>query len=98
MDSKQTMPSWRAEIIAVGTELLMGEVVNSNAAYLSKELARIGVDVFYHATVGDNPGRIKGVFREAFQRSNLILVTGGLGPTDDDLTVSTLAELLETPM
>ncbi len=90
--------SWKAEIIAVGTELLMGEVINSNAAYLSQELAAIGIDVFYHTSVGDNPQRIKGLFQQAFRRSNLILVTGGLGPTDDDLTVSTLAELLDTPL
>lgn len=88
----------KAEIIAVGTELLMGEVVNSNATYLSQQLASLGVDVYYHTTVGDNPGRIKQVFEEALKRSNLLIVTGGLGPTDDDLTVATLAELLDTPM
>lgn len=88
----------RAEIIGVGTELLMGEVINSNAAYLSQELARLGIDVFYHTAVGDNPARIQDVFRQALTRSNLLMVTGGLGPTDDDLTVQTLAELFGAPM
>ncbi len=63
----------RAEIIAVGTELLMGDVVNSNATYLSKELAKIGIDVFYHTVVGDNPERIQDIFRRALDRSNLLL-------------------------
>lgn len=87
-----------AEIIAVGTELLMGEVVNTNAAYLSDELARVGVNVYFHTTVGDNPNRLKQVFRQALERSHLVLVTGGLGPTDDDLTVATLADLLDAPL
>lgn len=97
-ESQRTLPPFRAEIIAVGTELLMGEVINSNAGYLSQELARLGIDVFYHTVVGDNPARIQRVFQEALGRSNLILVTGGLGPTDDDLTIATLADLFETPM
>lgn len=88
----------RAEIIAIGTELLMGDVVNTNATWLSKELAALGVDVFYHQTVGDNPERIKGVVTLAASRAEILIFTGGLGPTDDDLTVATLAELYGSPL
>lgn len=89
---------WVAEIVAVGTELLLGEVVNSNAAWISKELANMGIHVYHHTTVGDNPDRMKAVFRQALGRANLLILTGGLGPTDDDMTLSVLAETLETPM
>jgi nicotinamide-nucleotide amidase len=82
----------RAEIIAVGTEVLMGEVINTNAAWISQQLADWGIDVYYHVTVGDNPARIQGVVRQALERSDLLIFTGGLGPTDDDLTVQTLAD------
>jgi nicotinamide-nucleotide amidase len=82
----------KAEIIAVGTELLMGDVVNSNAAWISKRLAELGVDVFHHTTVGDNQERIKQVIRQALERAELLIFTGGLGPTDDDLTIPTIAE------
>lgn len=88
----------RAEIIAIGTELLMGEVTNSNASYLSRELAGIGMDIFYHTAVGDNPQRMQEVLRLALGRSNVLLITGGLGPTDDDLTVQSLAQLLDEPL
>lgn len=88
----------RAEIIAVGTELLMGDVINSNAAWLSKELASLGVDVYYHHTVGDNPERIQGVLKKALDRAEFIIFTGGLGPTDDDLTVATLADYFQASM
>ncbi|MGE0200985.1 MAG: competence/damage-inducible protein A [Candidatus Melainabacteria bacterium] len=85
-----------AEIIAVGTELLLGDVINSNAAWLSRELAALGIHVYHHVTVGDNPARIQAVIDHALTRktqpANLLLFTGGLGPTDDDLTVATLAD------
>lgn len=87
-----------AEIIAIGTELLMGEVVNSNATYLSKELAQLGINVYYHSTVGDNPERIKAVVKQAINRANCLIFTGGLGPTEDDLTIRTLSELLDDPL
>ena len=64
----------RAEIIAVGTELLLGDVVNTNAAWLSRELALLGVDVFHHVTVGDNPDRIKNVIRQALERRRFEVV------------------------
>jgi nicotinamide-nucleotide amidase len=97
-DNMNPRGSLCAEIIAVGTELLMGEVINTNASHLSQQLASLGVDVYYHTAVGDNPARIKGVFKTALSRSNVLLVTGGLGPTDDDLTIATLADLLDTPL
>ncbi|TCT26698.1 competence/damage-inducible protein cinA [Melghiribacillus thermohalophilus] len=76
----------RAEIIAVGTELLLGQILNTNARWISRKLADLGIDVYYHHTVGDNLKRLKHVMNLAKERSNLIVVTGGLGPTDDDLT------------
>lgn len=87
-----------AEIVAVGTELLHGDISNTNAQYISKELAKIGVDVHYHSTVGDNPDRIKSVFEIAIKRAEIIIVTGGLGPTKDDITKETLAEYLGLSM
>ncbi|WP_078546993.1 competence/damage-inducible protein A [Litchfieldia alkalitelluris] len=83
-----------AEIIAVGSELLLGQIVNSNAQFLSKQLAEIGVNVYYHTVVGDNPHRLTEVIKVAQSRSNLIVFTGGLGPTKDDLTKETIAKLL----
>ena len=84
----------KSAIISVGTELLLGQVVNTNAAYLSQELNEMGVDVLYHYTMGDNPGRLKSVMQFAMQDCDLFLITGGLGPTEDDLTKETLCELL----
>ena len=75
-----------SEIIAVGTELLHGDIANTNAQYISKKMALIGVDVHYHTVVGDNPLRMEKVFEAALQRADVILVTGGLGPTKDDIT------------
>ncbi|MBD8068229.1 competence/damage-inducible protein A [Bacillus sp. PS06] len=83
-----------AEIIAVGSELLLGQIVNSNAQFLSKQLAEIGVNVYYHTVVGDNPSRLAETIEVARKRSNLIVFTGGLGPTKDDLTKETIAKLL----
>lgn len=81
-----------AEILCIGSELLLGEIVNTNASYISKKLADIGISCFYQTTVGDNPDRIKQVLDIALKRSDIIIVTGGLGPTDDDLTVQTIAD------
>lgn len=88
----------KAEIIAIGTELLIGDVVNTNATWLSKELAALGIDVYYHVTVGDNPGRIQEIIAQAIERSDVLIFTGGLGPTDDDLTVLTIAEYFKTEL
>ncbi|HHW38947.1 MAG TPA: competence/damage-inducible protein A [Bacillales bacterium] len=83
-----------AEIIAVGTELLLGQIANTNARFLSTELARIGINVFYHSVVGDNQARLVEVIETARKRSDLIIFTGGLGPTKDDLTKETVASVL----
>ena len=80
-----------AEILCVGTELLLGEVINTNAAYISKKLAEFGVSVFHHAVVGDNPERLKAALDLALSRSDLVVMSGGLGPTFDDLTKETVA-------
>lgn len=82
-----------AEILCVGTELLLGDIVNTNAAYLSKQLASLGISVFRQTVVGDNPERLKAALGEAISRADLVLMTGGLGPTCDDLTRETTAEL-----
>lgn len=83
-----------AEIIAVGTELLMGQIANTNAQYLSSRLNNLGMNVYYHSVVGDNPERLKAVLRQALERSDVVVTTGGLGPTKDDMTKETIAELL----
>ena len=80
-----------SEIICVGTELLLGDVVNTNAADIARGLAHLGINVYHHAVVGDNPGRLRECLKEAFLRSDLVLLTGGLGPTYDDLTKETVA-------
>ena len=80
------------EILCVGTELLLGNTVNTNAADLSDMLAGLGVNVFWHTVVGDNPGRLAEAVAIAKKRADLIITTGGLGPTYDDLTKNVLAE------
>lgn len=87
-----------AEIIAVGSELLLGQIVNTNARFISKHLADAGINVFYHSVVGDNPGRLKSVLEVAERRSNIIIFTGGLGPTKDDLTKETIAAHIGTEL
>ena len=84
----------KAEIIAVGTEILTGQIVNTNAQFLSEKLAEIGVDVYFQTAVGDNETRLKSLLEIAQKRSNLVILTGGLGPTEDDLTKQTLAQFL----
>lgn len=83
-----------AEILAVGTELLMGQIANTNAQYISKRLQDIGVSVFYHSVVGDNPDRLKACLQIALSRSDIVIMTGGLGPTQDDLTKETVTNLI----
>lgn len=80
-----------AELIAVGTELLLGNIANTDAQMLSKELSALGINVFYHTVVGDNPGRLKTAVEIAKRRADIIITTGGLGPTCDDLTKVVLA-------
>lgn len=84
----------KAEIISCGTELLLGEIIDTNTPYLARELAKIGVNVYYHATVGDNPKRLLDTIKHAETRSDLIFISGGLGPTQDDITKDILADYL----
>lgn len=88
----------RAEILAVGTELLLGEITNSNAQFLSRKLAELGIDVFHHTTVGDNPTRLRQAVETALGRADLLITTGGLGPTQDDITKETVAEVFRLPL
>ncbi len=83
-----------AEIVSVGTELLMGQVVNTDAQFIAQRLAALGFQVFYHSTVGDNAKRLTAVVHQAVERSDVVVFTGGLGPTDDDLTKETVAAAL----
>jgi nicotinamide-nucleotide amidase len=85
----------RAEIISIGTELLLGAIVDTNAAYISQELAKIGIDLYYRVTVGDNEDRIAGCIRQALSRADVVICTGGLGPTVDDVTRQAVARATE---
>lgn len=85
----------KAEILAIGTELLLGDIVNTNAQYLSKELASIGVEVYHQAVVGDNEQRILDEFKRAFENCDMIITSGGLGPTEDDLTKELAAKFFD---
>lgn len=88
----------KAEIIAVGTELLLGQIVNTNAQFLSKQLAGMGIDVYYQTVVGDNMERIKETLKLSSGRADIIILSGGLGPTQDDLTKDALAEFIGTSL
>ncbi len=81
-----------AEILSVGTELLMGQIANTDAQYISRRLSELGVTLYRHTTVGDNPARVKAALREALERADVVITTGGLGPTEDDLTKEMVAE------
>ncbi len=84
----------QAEILSVGTELLLGEIADSNAQYISQRLKESGVDVYRRVTVGDNLARLSGAFKEAMERADIVIATGGLGPTSDDLTAQALASAM----
>ncbi|MEP6694338.1 MAG: CinA family nicotinamide mononucleotide deamidase-related protein [Chloroflexota bacterium] len=81
----------RAEILSIGTELLLGQIVDTNAQYLASRLADLGIDCLYISTVGDNPARFRETLERALGRSDLVICTGGLGPTEDDITRETIA-------
>ncbi|MFE4106321.1 MAG: competence/damage-inducible protein A [Almyronema sp.] len=87
-----------AEIICVGTELLLGDILNSNAQYLAQQLAQLGIPHYYQTVVGDNVARIQQAVAIACERSQFLIFTGGLGPTPDDLTTATLASFFGTPL
>mgnify|MGYP001209683548 CR=1 FL=1 len=82
------------EVVAVGTELLLGQVVDTNSSWIGEQLALSGIDSFFQTKVGDNPERIKSVLRQALNRSDYVIVCGGLGPTQDDLTRDMIAEVM----
>lgn len=90
--------SHTAEIIAVGTELLLGNIVNTNAQAISQSLSALGINVFWHTVVGDNPDRLKEALEIARRRADVIITTGGLGPTYDDLTKQTICEAFGKPL
>ncbi len=85
----------KAELIAVGTEILTGQIVNTNAQFLSEKCEELGIDVYFHTAVGDNEQRLLSVLEIASKRSDLVILCGGLGPTEDDLTKQTLATFLQ---
>src|SRR5438034_8819861 len=85
----------KAEIISIGTEILLGEIVDTNSAYIAARLPGLGIDLYYQHTVGDNLGRLSGTIREAWERNDLVITTGGLGPTEDDLTREAIAAVLD---
>lgn len=88
----------KAEIIAIGTELLLGQVTNSNAAYIARELAASGIDCYFHTVVGDNPERLRQAIAIATSRADLLIFSGGLGPTKDDITKEIIADYLDVPL
>jgi nicotinamide-nucleotide amidase len=87
-----------AEIICVGTELLLGDILNSNSQYLAQQLAKLGIPHYYQTVVGDNPERLKQVIEIAASRVQILIFTGGLGPTPDDLTCETIADFFGVPL
>src|SRR5581483_10983427 len=95
--AKATQPM-KAEIVSVGTELLLGFLTDTNAPFLADQLAQLGIDNYWIAQVGDNQGRLTDHLRRAWERSDLILITGGLGPTEDDVTREAIAALLGEEM
>lgn len=86
------------EIIAVGTELLLGQIANTNAQWVSEQLAASGINTFYHTVVGDNLDRITTIFKQAKKRSNVVIITGGLGPTEDDLSREAFQKISNIPI
>ena len=86
------------EVVAVGTEILLGKIVDTNSAWIAEHLAEIGINCHRQTVVGDNPTRMLAVLNEALERTNAVIVTGGLGPTQDDLTRDVIAELMEVPL
>src|SRR5579859_5336110 len=88
----------RAEIISCGTELLLGHITDTNATYLAQSLASLGIDLYYVSQVGDNQGRVVETLQRAWERSDFIIMTGGLGPTEDDLTRESISALVGETM
>lgn len=87
-----------AEVLSIGTELLLGQVLDTNSQFIALELAKLGIDSFFRVTVGDNKDRIKSALHAALSRSDILITSGGLGPTADDLTTECIAELFGAPL
>src|SRR5262249_28176979 len=88
----------RCEVIAIGTELLLGIIVDSNSAWLGEQLALAGIDSYFQVKVGDNFGRIEACIRQALERSDAVICCGGLGPTQDDITRDVIASVMGVKM
>src|SRR5215210_2753376 len=88
----------RAELVSIGTELLLGTITDTNASYLAQRLAALGIDCYYVSQVGDNLARLVDTLGRAWERSDLVVATGGLGPTQDDLTREAISEMLGETM
>jgi nicotinamide-nucleotide amidase len=88
----------KAEVIAIGSELLLGQIIDTNSSYIAKRLAENGIELVQTATVGDDLQRMKEVIREAINRSQIVITTGGIGPTEDDLTREAIAEVFQRPL
>lgn len=88
----------KAEIIAVGSEILLGDIQNTHAQYISRQLTELGIDMLFHTAVGDNHNRLTEVVNAALERCDLILITGGLGPTQDDVTKKVVCEAMGLPL
>ena len=82
-----------AEIVAIGSELLLGQIVDSNSAWISSRLAENGINIFYKTIVGDNPSRMEQIISESFKRADIVITCGGIGPTKDDLTREVVAKV-----
>ena len=89
-----TLPGMKAEILSIGTEILLGEIIDTNAAYIASRLPALGVDLYFKAVVGDNLERLTDTIRNARERSDVVICTGGLGPTEDDLTREAICAVL----
>src|SRR5450756_1166914 len=88
----------KGEILSVGTELLLGQLVDTNAPYLAQSLSTLGIDVYWISQIGDNQDRLAQTIRRGWERSDLIVISGGLGPTGDDVTREAIAEFLDERM
>src|ERR671923_587039 len=84
----------RAEILSIGTELLLGQIVDTNANYLAQQLPALGLDLYYVSQVGDNLQRLADAFARGLERSDVVISTGGVGPTEDDLTREAIAKVM----
>ncbi len=88
----------KCDVLAVGTELLLGQIVDTNGAWIGEQLATAGIDSYEHRIVGDNQARIVAALRDLLSRSDAVIVCGGLGPTQDDLTRDAIAEVMGAPL